>query len=192
MNVAGGYVIVIETKRLILRTWENKDINDYYLINQDPKVVEFLLKTSSIEQAKEFIENMNHQFHTYGYTLFAVEEKKSAKLIGFTGLNAPKWSAHFTPCVEIGWRLSSKFWGNGYATEAAKAVLDYGFKKCALKEILAWTVPANLRSIRVMEKIGMERDIDSDFNHPDVPEGHELLKHILYRIRSNSSGLNHP
>lgn len=74
-NVAGGYMVVIETKRLILRTWENNDINDYYLINQDPKVVEFLLKTSSIEQATEFIENMNHQFHTYGYTLFAVEEK---------------------------------------------------------------------------------------------------------------------
>ena len=179
-------MILIETKRLILRTWNNNDINDYYLLNQDPKVVEFLLKTSSIEQAKEFIENMNHQFHTHGYTIFAVEEKKSGKLIGFTGLNAPKWISHFTPCVEIGWRLSSKFWGNGYATEAAKAVLDYGFKECALKEILAWTVPANLRSIRVMEKIGMERDIDGDFNHPDVPEGHELLKHILYRIKGHS------
>jgi RimJ/RimL family protein N-acetyltransferase len=88
-------MIVIETKRLILRTWENNDINDYYLLNQDPKVVEFLLKTSSIEQEKEFIENMNHQFHSNGYTIFAVEEKKSAKLIGFTGLNAPKWSSHF-------------------------------------------------------------------------------------------------
>ena len=178
-------MIIIETKRLILRTWDNNDINDYYLLNQDPKVIEFLLKTSSVEQAKEFIESMNHQFHAYGYTIFAVEEKKTDKLIGFTGLNTPEWHSCFTPCVEIAWRLSSKFWGNGYATEAAKAVLDYGFKECGLKEILAWTVPANLRSIRVMEKIGMERDIDGDFNHPDVPEGHELLKHILYRIDTN-------
>jgi RimJ/RimL family protein N-acetyltransferase len=174
---------VIETERLILRTWDNNDINDYYSLNQDPKVVEFLLKMSSIEQAKKFIENMNHQFHTYGYTVFALEEKKSGELIGFTGLNSPKWSAKFTPCVEIAWRLGSKFWGNGYATEAAKAVLDYGFKECALEEILAWTVPANLRSIRVMEKIGMEHDINGDFNHPDLPEGHELLKHVLYRIK---------
>lgn len=174
---------VIETNRLILRTWGDNDINDYYLLNQDPKVVEFLLKMSSIEQSKEFIECMNDQFHAHGYTIFAMEEKQSGILIGFTGLNAPKWRAHFTPCVEIGWRLSSKFWGNGYATEAARAVLDYGFKKCALKEILAWTVPANLRSIRVMEKIGMEHDINRDFNHPEVPEGHELSKHILYRIR---------
>lgn len=174
---------VIETNRLILRTWGDNDINDYYLLNQDPKVVEFLLKMSSIEQSKEFIECMNDQFHARGYTIFAMEEKQSGILIGFTGLNAPKWHAHFTPCVEIGWRLSSKFWGNGYATEAARSVLDYGFKECALKEILAWTVPANLRSIRVMEKIGMEHDINGDFNHPEVPEGHELSKHILYRIR---------
>ena len=177
-------MIVIETKRLILRTWDNDDINDYYLLNQDPKVVEFLLKMSSIEQAKEFIENMNHQFHIYGYTVFAVEEKESGELIGFTGLNSPKWSTIFTPCVEIGWRLSSKFWGKGYATEAARAVLDYGFKECALDEILAWTVPANIRSISVMKKIGMEHDINGDFNHPEVPEGHKLLKHILYRIKS--------
>ena len=177
-------MIVIETKRLILRTWDNDDINDYYLLNQDPKVVEFLLKMSSIEQAKEFIENMNHQFHIYGYTVFAVEEKESGELIGFTGLNSPKWSTSFTPCVEIGWRLSSKFWGKGYATEAARAVLDYGFKECALDEILAWTVPANIRSISVMKKIGMEHDINGDFNHPEVPEGHKLLKHILYRIKS--------
>ena len=177
-------MIVIETKRLILRTWDNDDINDYYLLNQDPKVVEFLLKMSSIEQAKEFIENMNHQFHIYGYTVFAVEEKESGELIGFTGLNSPIWSTSFTPCVEIGWRLSSKFWGKGYATEAARAVLDYGFKECALDEILAWTVPANIRSISVMKKIGMEHDINGDFNHPEVPEGHKLLKHILYRIKS--------
>ncbi|KTD04820.1 acetyltransferase [Legionella geestiana] len=174
---------IIETERLILRTWEEGDVSNYYSLNQDPKVVEFLLNMTSISQAQTFIEKMNHQFHAHGYTLFALEEKQSGKLIGFAGLNAPAWSEKFTPCVEIGWRLSSAFWGNGYATEAAKAVLAYGFKTCALEEILAWTVPENFKSIRVMEKIGMARDLKSDFNHPEIPESHRLSKHILYRIK---------
>ena len=179
-------MIVIETKRLILRTWNDEDIDAYYLINQDPKVVEFLLKISSIDKAREFIEQMNVQFNDFGFTLFAAEEKASGELMGFIGLNAPKWSAHFTPCVEIGWRLGSKYWGQGYATEGARAVIDFGFNQCGLKEIVAFTVPANLRSSRVMEKIGMMRDINGDFNHPMVPEDHLLLKHILYRITNHT------
>ena len=175
-------MVVIETKRLILRTWNDDDIGYYYLINQDPNVTEFLLKMSSIDQAKLFINNMNHQFYELGYTLFAVEEKLSGELIGFIGLNSPKWESHFTPCVEIGWRLSSTYWGKGYATEGSKAVLDYGFNICLLKEIVAITVPDNLRSIHVMDKIGMKRDVNGDFKHPMVPEGHTLLEHVLYRL----------
>lgn len=174
---------IIETERLILRTWEEDDMNAYYSLNQDPKVVEFLFKMTSINQARAFIETMNRQFNAHGYTIFALEEKQTGKWIGFTGLNAPVWSERFTPCVEIGWRIRSDCWGHGYATEAAKAILDYGFKMCALDEILAWTVPANIRSIRVMEKIGMMRDFNGDFYHPEIPSGHPLSKHILYRIK---------
>ena len=178
-------MIAIRTERLILRTWNNNDVCDYYSINSDPKVIEFLLKTSSVDEIKEFIHSMNEQFHALGFTLFAVEEKTTGELIGFIGLNSPKWVAPFTPCVEIGWRLSSACWGKGYATEGALAVLDYGFNHCDLKEILAWTVPENLRSIRVMEKIGMKHDIDGYFNHPMVPDGHALLKHVLYKIQKS-------
>ena len=174
---------VIETTRLILRTWESNDLDDFFLLNQDPRVVEYLMPMSS----KEFIKNMNHQFQVSQYTLFAVDEKESGKLIGFTGLNSPKWHTSFTPCVEIGWRLRADYWQQGYATEAATAVLDYGFKLCGLKEILAWTVPENIRSIRVMQKIGMEHVISGNFNHPGVPKGHRLASHILYRIKCNPS-----
>ncbi len=182
-------MIVVETERLILRTWTKEDIDPYYCINQDYKVVEFLLKTSSIDQVEKFISNMNHQFHALGYTLFAAEEKLSGKLMGFIGLNVPKWTSHFTPCVEIGWRLGSDHWGKGYATEGAKAILDYGFKNGALNEIIALTVPDNLRSLRVMDKIGMDRDINGDFIHPMVPLGHMLSQHVLYRIRQENFDL---
>ena len=174
--------IILETERLILRTWEGDDIDKYYRINQDPKVTEFLLITPSIEQVDEFINSMNEQFKLLNYTLFAAVEKTSNELMGFIGLNPPKWESHFTPCVEIGWRLGSKYWGRGYATEGAKAVLEYGFNECHLNEIVSFTVPENIRSMRVMEKLGMERDSDDDFNHPLVPFEHKLLKHVLYRI----------
>nr|WP_241208601.1 GNAT family N-acetyltransferase [Rickettsiales endosymbiont of Stachyamoeba lipophora] len=101
------------------------------------------------------------------------------------GLNVPSFKANFTPCVEIGWRLSSKHWGKGYATEGARACLDYGFNKIDLNEILAFTVAANQRSIRVMEKLGMKRDSNSDFKHPKIPKEHRLSPHILYRIKKS-------
>ena len=110
------------------------------------------------------------------------------ELIGFIGLNYTEWQSHFTPAVEIGWRLSSQHWNKGYATEGAKAALQFGFNQCALQEIVSFTVPANIRSIRVMEKIGLSRDIKGDFAHPKLPADHPLSKHILYRLRSGDQG----
>ncbi len=173
---------VIETDRLILRTWTDKDAEAYYDINQDPNVIELLLGPLTIEEVKDFMTTMNRQFDRLGYTLFAAEEKSSGTLIGYIGLNPPKWEAHFTPCIEIGWRLGSQYWNKGYATEGAKAVLDFGFNKCDLTEIVSFTVPANVRSIRVMEKIGMHRDIKDDFPHPRLTHDHKLSQHVLYRI----------
>ena len=178
-------IAVIETKRLILRTWKTEDANPYYQINQDPKVIEFLRGPLALSQISDFISAVNMHQEKHGYTLWAVELKEAHALIGFTGLNYTDWRSHFTPAVEIGWRLGSQYWGKGYATEGAKACLDYGFQQCNLKEIVSFTVPANIRSIGVMEKIGLKRDLNGNFVHPKLSATHPLSKHILYRLTAD-------
>lgn len=111
--------------------------------------------------------------------------KQTREFIGFIGLNYTDWESSFTPAVEVGWRLGSQYWGKGYATEGAKACLYYGFKKCCLKEVISFTVPANLRSIGVMEKIGLKRDLNADFVHPKLPSHHKLSHHILYKLTAD-------
>lgn len=174
---------IIETARLTLRTWKKKDADAYFLINQDPKVLEFLPGPLTIEKIYEFIDRCNIQQKRYGYTLWATELKETDELIGFIGLNYTDWKAHFTPAVEIGWRLGSQYWGKGYATEGAKTALDYGFNKCGLKEIVSFTVPDNKRSIKLMERLNLKQDFKGDFIHPKLPTNHRLSKHVLYRIR---------
>ena len=176
---------IIETERLILRTWKNFDLDAYYHINQDPMVTEFLGGPLSMQEIQDFMKAQNQQFDQMGYALWAVEEKSSGKLIGFIGLNQLETGFPFSPCVEIGWRLGSEYWKKGYATEGARVVLDYGFKNIKLKEIIAFTVPANIRSIRVMEKIGMVKDVEGNFAHPKLPGDHRLSQHVLYRITSS-------
>jgi len=174
---------IIETERLILRTWKAEDADEYYRINQDPNVIEFLLGPLTMQEVKDFIAAKNQQFEELGYTVWAVEEKSSGKLIGFIGIQPVPWEAHFTPAVEIGWRLGSEWWGKGYATEGAKAVLKFGFETIGLKEVVSFAVPENVRSMRVMERIGMRRDVKEDFAHPKLPRDHKLSKHVLYRIQ---------
>ncbi|NCT56545.1 MAG: GNAT family N-acetyltransferase [Legionella sp.] len=111
--------------------------------------------------------------------------KETGELIGFIGLNYTDWESHFTPAVEVGWRLGSQYWGKGFASEGAKASLEYGFKQCGLKEIVSFTVPANIRSIRVMEKIGLKRDLNGDFSHPKLAADHPLSQHILYWLTAD-------
>ena len=139
----------------------------------------------TMEMVTSFIERMNTQLAEAHFTLWAVEEKSTHQFMGFIGLNSPVWEAHFTPCVEIGWRLAFSFWGRGYATEGAKAVLNYAFNVLNLKEIVAFTVPDNLRSQRVMEKLGMVRDEQGDFLHPKIDPVNSLAKHYLFRITNN-------
>lgn len=172
---------VIETKRLILRTWEDNDADVLVKINQDPKVIEFLRGTMTLVEVRNFVHANNHCFEKEKQCFFAATLKETKELIGFIGLSSLTFEAHFSPCVEIGWRLSSVHWGKGYATEGAKAVLQYGFNQQGLNEIISFTVPTNLRSIRVMEKIGMQRDMKGDFLHPKLPADHKLSQHILYR-----------
>lgn len=178
---------LIETKRLILRTWKKEDAKPYFQINQDQKVTEFLRGPLTRQEVNDFILRANCHYDKHGYTLWAVELKQTGELIGFIGLNYTDWEAHFTPAVEIGWRLGSPYWGKGYATEGAKAALDYGFKQCRLQKIVSFTVPANLRSIRVMEKIGLKRDLNGDFAHPQLPACHPLSQHVLYCLSAIDS-----
>ena len=172
---------IIETERLILRTWESEDAEALFNINQDTKLVEWLGNSMTMEQVKNFIVAKNNQAEKYGYTLWATELKEAGELIGFIGLNYISWEAPFTPAVEIGWRLGSRYWRIGCATEGAKAALDFGFNKIGLEEIVSFTVPANNRSRKVMEKIGMNRDFNGDFTHTKLPTDHPLSKHVLYR-----------
>ena len=169
----------IETKRLLLRAWSDEDIAPFFSMNQDSQVMEFIPNLWTMDMVTSFIERMNTQLAAENYTLWAVEEKNSQQFMGFIGLNRPV-------CVEIGWRLAFSFWGRGYATEGAQAVLNYAFDTLKLKEIVAFTVPDNLRSQRVMEKIGMIRDIQGDFLHPKIDPVNSLAKHYLFRINKQS------
>lgn len=178
--------VIITTERLILRTWQVEDSEAYFQINQDPKVIEFLAGPITMEQVHHFIQVANNHHEQYGYTFWAIELKKTGELMGFIGLRYIDWELPFAPAVEIGWRLGSQYWGKGYATEGAKAALAYGFEQCNLPEIVSFTVPANVRSIRVMERIGLDRDVKGDFSHPKLPADHPLSKHILYRLTRSS------
>jgi len=174
---------MIETKRLILREWRESDLLPFAQINACGQVCKFLPKQLGREESDALAQCLQAHICKHGYGFFAVELEETGEFIGFTGLKHNDFDAPFTPAVEIGWRLSSSHWGKGYAPEAAKAVLKYGFNEAGLDEIVSFTVPDNMKSRRVMEKVGMERDMDGDFMHPSLPDGHPLQRHVLYRIR---------
>lgn len=158
-------------------------------MNADKRVMEFfpapLTSAASDKLAKDMELALNN---TGPIGLFAVEVKNGAPFVGFIGLSIPKFTSHFTPCVEIGWRLSFKHWGQGYATEGASAVLKYGFDIVKLEEIVSFTAGINKRSQAVMRKIGMTCNPSDDFDHPheSMPEGHPLKHHVLYRKKNKS------
>lgn len=173
---------MLETPRLILRNWQVSDREPFFAMNRDPRVMEFMPRLLSREESDAFIDRAARRMQENGFGLWALERKDNGRFIGFTGLNSPDWEAHFTPCVEIGWRLEFGAWGNGFATEAAMAALRFGFGEIQLEEIVSFTVPANVRSRRVMERIGMSPDHAGDFVHPQIPEGNPLKSHVLYRL----------
>lgn len=134
-------------------------------------------------ESDAFIDRIEAHFDQHGFGFSAAELKDTGELAGLIGIAVPSFEAHFTPCVEIGWRLRADLWGRGLATEGAAAMLRYAFDTFGLREIVAYTVPANMRSRRVMEKLGMTRDPADDFDHPRIPEGHRLRRHVLYRFQ---------
>lgn len=174
----------LSTPRLLLRRWRAEDREPFYRINSDPHVMLFFPACLTRAESNAALDRMEAHFVEHGFGLWAAELIETGELAGFIGLSMPRFTAHFTPCVEIGWRLAVEFWGRGLATEGAREAMRYGFEKARLSEIVSFTVAQNLRSIRVMEKLGMRRDKAGDFDHPSIAEGHPLRRHVLYRLRA--------
>ncbi|MEA2882354.1 MAG: hypothetical protein QOH32_1610 [Bradyrhizobium sp.] len=155
-------------------------------MNSDPRVMEFFRKPLTRADSDAMADRIERHFNQYGFGLWAIEVPGLAPFIGFAGLIWAQFSAHFTPAVEIGWRMAFDHWRHGYATEAARLALDFGFEILALEEVVSFTAAGNLRSRAVMERLGMRRDPSGDFDYPGFPKSHPLRRHVLYRIAPDS------
>lgn len=176
------------TARLVLRPWCEADRAPFRAINADPRVMACFPSTLTDAQSDALFDRIVAHHDQHGFGLWAVALKQgsaaseAATFIGFTGLGIPAWQPPFGPCVEIGWRLAHEHWGHGYATEAARASLAHGFDVLHLDEIVSFTAALNHRSERVMQRLGMHHDPADDFDHPALPPGHRLARHVLYRM----------
>ena len=173
----------LTTARLLLRRWRDADREPFARLNGDPEVMRHFPSTLTPAESDRSIDQFDREFEDRGYGLWAVEVTGRFPFIGFVGLHRASFEAHFTPAVEVGWRLDRPYWGRGYASEAARAALGFGFDDLGLDEIVSFTTHGNARSRAVMERLGMVRDPDDDFDHPSVPAGHPLRRHVLYRLR---------
>ncbi|MEU4191271.1 GNAT family N-acetyltransferase [Kribbella sp. NPDC026611] len=170
----------LTTDRLLLRNWRESDREPFAALNADPAVMEHFPSVQTREQSDALIDRNLPLIEERGWGLWAMEVRETGEFIGFTGLSVPSFDAHFMPAVEIGWRLTKDAWGNGYASEAARAALAHGFGPGGLDEIVSFTAIPNVPSQRVMQRIGMVQD--GEFDHPRLPDGHRLQRHVLYRI----------
>lgn len=170
----------LTTARLRLRPWRESDLAPFAAMNADPLVMEHFAAPLTREESDAYARRMMAAIEGRGWGNWALEEIGGEPFVGFAGLSVPSFEAHFTPCTEIGWRLARSAWGRGYATQAARAALAFGFGELGLAEIVSFTALANARSIAVMERLGMRRD--GEFDHPRLPAGHRLQRHVLYRI----------
>ncbi len=170
----------MKTKRLLLRSWKPSDLEPFATLNADARVMEFFPKTLIREESDELAQKIQEEIDQKGYGLWAVEIPGICPFIGFVGLHA----IDFIPGIEIGWRLAYGYWGQGYAFEAASAVRDHAFNTLHLPELLSFTYEGNIRSRRLMEKLGMTRNPKDDFLNPKLPDGHSLSPHVLYRLQA--------
>ncbi|HWY90373.1 MAG TPA: GNAT family N-acetyltransferase [Solirubrobacteraceae bacterium] len=172
----------LRTTRLLLRRWRETDHAPFAALNADPVVMEYFPDRLTRAESDDLIARIEAGFATRGYGLWALEVRATGEFVGFTGLAVPSFNAHFTPAVEVGWRLAQAAWGKGYATEAGLASIAFGFRDAGLDEIVSFTSAANTRSRAVMERIGMTHDQADDFDHPELDEADLLRPHVLYRI----------
>ena len=184
-------MIVTETDRLLIRNWRSDDIDLFHEINSDPQVMEFFPFRRDREQALELMHKIQRGIAETGFGIYALERKSDSAPIGFGGLAI----ANIEPLmpadtVEVGWRLATRFWGKGYASEAGGALLRVGFEERDLEEVVSFAVTGNRRSIAVMDRIGMAHDAARDFDHPCIPHTHPHLKrHVLYAVTSGQGRL---
>jgi RimJ/RimL family protein N-acetyltransferase len=174
--------IYLRTDRLLLRRWRPADKDAFARINADPVVMEHFPSALDSTESNAFADRIEAGFDARGYGLWAVELPGEAEFIGFVGLALHDFPAHFTPAVEIGWRLDRDYWGRGFATEAARTAIADGFDRAGLGEIVSFTATTNIRSVAVMQRLGMTHDPADDFDHPRLPVGHHLRRHVLYRL----------
>ena len=175
------------TKRLLLRGWRESDRRPFAELNADRRVMRYFPDVLSRDASGELMDRIVQEGNDRGFGAYAVELRESGDFIGFIGLSVPSFEAHFTPCVEIGWRLAAVSWGKGLATEGAAAVVRYAFDELRLAKLVSFTAAVNLPSRRVMEKLGMKHDVAEDFLHPGLPAGHGLAAHVLYRLSKEDS-----
>jgi RimJ/RimL family protein N-acetyltransferase len=171
------------TERLRLRRWLPSDAEPFAALNADPRVREHFPDVLTRAESDASVARLGAHFDAHGFGFWAVELRERPVFIGFAGLSHPSFAAPCGPCIEIGWRLTFEHWGHGYATEAAHAALHAGFDEIGLGEIVAFATVDNVRSRRVMEKLGMTRDPADDFDHPLMAAGHAKARHVLYRVR---------
>ena len=175
-------MIYFETQRLIFRDWKEQDLKEFRIMNKDLMVMKYFQKILTDQETDLFYRRIQDEFSDLGYGLYAVETKYNDEFIGFIGFHTATFDAKFTPCVEIGWRLKYKAWGNGYATEGAKACLKYGFDTLDFDKVYSFTSKVNIQSQNVMKKIGMKKVME--FKHPNIIENSPLCEHVLYCLNS--------
>jgi len=176
-------MLILKTGRLILRDWKLGDREPFARMNADARVMEYLGEPLSRKRSDEVADRIEAHFRTHGFGLCAAELTEGGEFIGFIGLAVPTFEAAFTPCVEIGWRLAAEYWGAGLATEGAREIMRYAFEELGLPELVSLTAIRNERSRRVMAKLGMTHDATENFDHPRLPVGDPLRRHVLYRLR---------
>jgi RimJ/RimL family protein N-acetyltransferase len=174
---------MLETERLVLRQWKDSDFPAFGQINMHSSVREFFYQPTTIESSIEMAKRLRDRIAKNGYGLWAVELKEGNQFLGFTGLANVFFGGKPTSWTEIAWRIDPAHWGKGYATEAARLALADGFTRIGLPEIIAYTVPHNYASRRVMEKIEMTHNPSDDFDHPDVPKNHKMSRMVFYRAQ---------
>jgi RimJ/RimL family protein N-acetyltransferase len=168
-------------KSIQLRSWRPSDLDPYAAMNADEEVMRYFPALMTRDESEASMKRAQQHIDEHGWGIWVVDV--DGEFAGFTGLKIPGFEASFTPCVEIGWRLAQKFWGQGIAFEAAQSALVFGFNGLGLLEIVSITAVGNTRSRHLMERLGFVRDPDGDFDHPRIPEGHPLRRHVLYRKR---------
>lgn len=174
----------LRSQRLLMRPWRTDDYPAFAALNADRRVANWLGGPLAREASDLLADRISAHIDEHGWGLWALELPGKNGFIGFTGLSRPRFDAAFTPCVEVGWRIEFNHWGRGYATEAARMALQFGFSTLSLPEIVSFTTTDNVRSRAVMERVGMSHDPGDDFEHPGLPEGHPQRPHVLYRLRA--------